>query len=260
MSTLLDIQGVSAGYGGEEVVRGVSLQVPGGELCALLGLNASGKTTLLRAVCGLIKPFQGRSVVNGVNVTALNEQKRARYVSYIPQRHSSMYGVSVLEAVLMGYTAQLGVFEAPSRGQRAAAQQALASVGLAEQAHSDFSKLSEGQKQMVILARALLQDAPVMLLDEPDSALDFLNRHAMMSRVRALVHEQGKAGLVTLHEPNTALEYCDRIVTLADGEIVCELALKDAGAPQLQACLAGLYGGIRILEDGGRFLVVREGE
>lgn len=172
MSALLSLRNIHTGYGSREIVRGASLAVEGGEFCALLGLNGCGKTTLLRAACGLLPMKEGRCMVGETETTHLDEKSRARLMSYIPQRGSPIMGKTVLEVVLMGFNARLRLLDSPGEAHRRIAMEHLTHLGLAELAGRDYATLSEGQKQLVILARALSQDTPVMLMDEPDSALD----------------------------------------------------------------------------------------
>ncbi len=254
---LLTLENISAGYGSRRVVRKVNLAIERGEFCALLGLNGSGKTTLLKAVCGLLPMEEGRCLVNGLDCTGFNEYKRAKYISYIPQRYSKMQGVTVLDAVLMGRNPHLALFASPSGADREQAKNLLDKMNIAQLAHQDFARISEGQKQLVILARTLLQDAPVMLMDEPDSALDFLNRHKMLARVRQLICDEGKAGLVTLHDPNFALAYCHRLFLLQGGEIAGELSLAAASKEEIRQCLAKIYGDIIILEHENRYMMLQ---
>ena len=255
-SPLLSLQNVSAGYGEKTVVNGVSLAVRPGEFCALLGLNGSGKTTLLKAICGLLPVKSGSCLVGGTDLTGLNEYRRARHISYIPQRHSKLLGVRVLDAVMMGLYSRLHALEFPTAQDRQAANLALEKTGMAHLAAEDFSRLSEGQKQMVILARTLVQNTPVMLMDEPDSALDFLNRRKMLEEVRQLIHREGKAGLVSLHDPSLALEYCDHIVLIHGGQVISDLHLSRACHLEIETCLSQIYGGITLLKHEDRYVVL----
>lgn len=257
---MLRLENVTAGYGGGAVVRDVTLAVDRGELCGLLGLNGSGKTTLLKAVCGLLPGKGGLCLVNGLDCTRFHEHKRARFISYIPQRHSQMQGISVLDVVLMGRNPHLGLLESPTADDRRRAVETIEKMGLTELIDKDFARLSEGQKQMVILSRTLVQDTPAMLMDEPDSALDFLNRHRMLAKIRDLIHSEGKAGLITLHDPNFALAYCDRLILLKNGRLAGELKMEAASKETIRDCLAMIYGDIAVLEHGGHYMALRAPE
>lgn len=223
MNGLLSLTNITAGYGGRKIVRDISLEIGKGEFCALLGLNGSGKTTLLKAICGLIPSQTGSCFVDGLNCTRFHEDKRARYISYIPQRHSKMQGVTVCDVVLMGCNPHLGLLGSPTREDKEQAESIISKMGLSDLIGWDFARLSEGQKQLVILTRTLVQNAHVMLMDEPDSALDFLNRHMVLTKIREIIRREGKAGLITLHDPNSALAYCDRIILIKNGEVAGQL-------------------------------------
>jgi len=256
MNSLLSLQGVTVGYGGHIVVRDVTFDISAGEFCALLGLNASGKTTLLKGICGLSPLAGGHCLSGGLDYTGFSEKRRANYISYIPHRSSKLIGVTVLDAVTMGLNARLGALEFRSAWDKAFALDTLEKIGIGHLAGNDFSRLSEGQKQLVILARTLVQDTPVILMDEPDSALDFLNRHRLLDIFRSLIKSEGKAGLVTLHDPNLALNYCDRLILLHDGKIASDIALSGASQSEIQKCLAVIYGDITLMEYGGHYIVV----
>lgn len=255
MNGLLLLENITAGYGNREVVRDIRLEIGRGEFCALLGLNGSGKTTLFKALCGLIPTQAGSCLVNGLDCTRFHERKRARYISYIPQRHSKMQGVTVRDVALMGCNPHLPFLGSPTLGDRERAEGILTKMGLRDLAERDFAQLSEGQKQLVILSRTLVQNAPVMLMDEPDSALDFPNRHMVLSKMRELIHREGKAGLITLHDPNSALAYCDRIILLKNGGIVGRLELAGASKGTISIQLSKIYGNIDVVEHNGRFIV-----
>ena len=258
MNSMLAVKNISAGYGSRIVVKNISIDIPMGKFCALLGLNGSGKTTLIKAILGLIPIKTGSCFINGTDCTHMSEYKRARYISYIPQRHSKLLGVSVIDAVMMGYYSALGPLEYPSDIQKQAALGSLQNVGLAHFADEDFSRLSEGQKQMVILARTLIQNTPIMLMDEPDGALDFLNRHYMLSEVRSLIHKNNIAGLVTLHDPGLALKYCDHLFLIANGKIRGDLDISDISGVEknmVEDCLSLIYNDITVFDRNGKYFV-----
>lgn len=257
MSALLSLRNIHTGYGSREIVRGASLAVEGGEFCALLGLNGCGKTTLLRAACGLLPMKEGRCMVGETETTHLDEKSRARLMSYIPQRGSPIMGKTVLEVVLMGFNARLRLLDSPGEAHRRIAMEHLTHLGLAELAGRDYATLSEGQKQLVILARALSQDTPVMLMDESDSALDFVNRHMVLGKIRAVLHERQQAGLITLHDPNFALSYCDRLLLMQDGTIVTEIDMRNTDRATIEAALGIIYGEIAVLEYKDRYIMTR---
>ena len=182
----LCVQDLTVRYGAAAVLQGVSFSVPvSGQLIGLLGVNGSGKTTLLKAAAGLL-PHTGQCLLDGVPLESLSTRRLAQTVSYIPQQSGISVSLSAREVVLMGFNPRLGVLQSPTAAMRAAADEALRTVGLADKAGQDYLTLSGGEKQLCILARTIAEDAPLLLLDEPDSALDLANR----SRMTALLAQQ----------------------------------------------------------------------
>ncbi|MDR2598792.1 MAG: ABC transporter ATP-binding protein [Oscillospiraceae bacterium] len=242
---MLLINNLTIKYGTKTIIDNVSLELKSNEIVALLGLNGSGKTTLLKGLCGLLPISNGEILINDnnkiISLTKANEKQRANYISFIPQRHSKLIGVTVINAVLMGLNARLGIFEQPTADDKKLTLEALEKMNIQHLANDVFSELSEGQKQLVVLARTLVQNTPVMLMDEPDSALDFSNTHSALSNIRKLVHNENKTCLITLHDPNLALSYCDRIILIDKGKIVSELLLKETSRDDITSCLSKVY-------------------
>ena len=259
MSEMLCLNHICVSYGSRQILHGIDLSLQPGEFCALLGLNGSGKSTLLHGLCGFL-PMAGQVQVNGIDCTRMHEKKRAQLLSFLPQTPSLAGGRTTLAAVLMGYTAQLGLFDSPSAAQRQNALAILGRFGLADRADVDFGTLSQGQKQLVLLARSMVQEAPVMLMDEPDSALDFTNRHHMLRLIRDSIHSQQRCGLITLHDPNFAMAYCDRLVLLHGGVILAQITMASASAEELREQLSLLYGPVEVLSYGGRFFMVEKAD
>ena len=244
-------------FGGDVILQDINFEVRDNEKIAIVGRNGCGKTTLLRAACGLLPMKEGRCMVGETETTHLDEKSRARLMSYIPQRGSPIMGKTVLEVVLMGFNARLRLLDSPGEAHRRIAMEHLTHLGLAELAGRDYATLSEGQKQLVILARALSQDTPVMLMDEPDSALDFVNRHMVLGKIREVLHERQQAGLITLHDPNFALSYCDRLLLMQDGTIVTEIDMRNTDRATIEAALGIIYGEIAVLEYKDRYIMTR---
>jgi iron complex transport system ATP-binding protein len=216
----VQIDGMTAGYGHTPVLHEVSVEMAAGRICALIGRNGSGKTTLMRCVNGILKPVKGTIAVSGRDIRCMRRDEIARRISLVPQGNYSPFQFSCLEIVLMGGASRVKPWSAPCAGEKRRAMEICREVGVADLAERPFNCLSGGQKQLIMLARALHQDAPVMLLDEPNSHLDFPNQHMMMGLMRRFVRERGVTVLITLHDPNLALQYCDDVVMLAQGRVV----------------------------------------
>lgn len=254
-----DVQDLSTGYHGHTVLHHVSFQLQEHTLTGLLGNNGCGKTTMLKALCCLL-PHTGQSAYQGMPLESMTLRQRSRIVSYIPQRSSITISMSALDVVLMGFNATLGLLKQHSPAQHDEALQALDQVGIAHLAHTDYLKLSEGQKQLCILVRTLIEKAPLLLLDEPDSALDFTNRFAILHTLEQVVQNRPAAGLLCLHDPLLALEYCNQLVLLKDGKCVCILHPATDSVSHMEAALQQIYGPLSLTactdSSGKRHLVM----
>ena len=244
--SLLTLRHLQFHYESRAILRDVSLCVEPGELCAVMGVNGSGKSTLLRLAAGLLQQPDDEAVtLDGTSVNRLSARERARLASFLPQRFGVHFDTSVLDVVLMGANPELGPIRTPTRRHREQALQILDTLNIRAFAEKNFLTLSEGQKQMVMIARSLLQKSPLLLMDEPDSALDLNNRSHLMETLRAVV-QTGKGALLVLHDQQLALTYCDRIFLLHNGVICGQIT---AGAPdfgQIQAQIAQAFPQVRL--------------
>ncbi|TJX14576.1 ABC transporter ATP-binding protein [Tissierella creatinini] len=251
------VDGIKASYGKDLIVDDISFEINKKEFTALLGLNGAGKTTLLKVICGLLKPISGQCLIDDININALKDKERARYISFMPQRNSIVYGSRVIDVVLMGATPYLGPFDTPSKEHRQMAYNILEKIEMESFADENFLYLSEGQKQLIIIARNLMQNSKVMLFDEPDSALDFNNSHMVLSKIREVVKKENKAGLITLHDPNMALNYCDRIIILKDKKMFADFNTHDIRDHFLKDIFEEIYGDIDIIEHKGKHMIIK---
>lgn len=234
------------GYPDKEVVKGIDLEVDKGQFCAIVGLNGCGKTTLLKSICGLIPVKEGKVFVNGTDSLLLNEKQRARLISFIPQRISPISGMSALDVVVMGVNPYLGLFDNPSGKDYEKAVLTLEKLGMKDVSQKEFSHLSEGIKQLVILARTLVQNTPVMLMDEPDSALDYVNKNIVLKKISQIIHSEKKCALISIHDPLSAIRYCDRILFMKDGLIVNDVIVKTASRKNIEDAFAMIYGDLKL--------------
>ena len=164
MAERLIVRGLCAGYGRREIVRGVGFAVRPGEVCALLGPNGCGKTTLLRAVCGLL-PSRGECLLDGRPIPAMSVRERARCIGYLAQSTRAPLHLGALEVVLMGVYAQCPPLCGPTQAQRRRALDALEGLGVAALAEADFAEMSAGQQHLVLLARAMASDPALLVLE-----------------------------------------------------------------------------------------------
>jgi iron complex transport system ATP-binding protein len=194
----------------------VTFALDPGETLAVLGGNGAGKTTLFRTLLGLLPPQAGTVLVGGVALPDLAPGERARRLAYVPQQHVPAFGFSVLEAVLMGRASLVGTFARPGEGDYRAAHGALATLRIDALAQRPVTEISGGERQLVMIARALAQRAAVLVLDEPTASLDFGNRARVLGEIDRL-REGGMTILFSTHEPDQALAHADRALLLADG-------------------------------------------
>lgn len=221
------IQNLSAGYGEKVVLHDINLNFRGGGIWALLGKNGSGKTTLFRCIGALLRPKLGEVRVAGTKINNLERREIASLVSLVPQKTTSVFSYSVLDMVLMAENAKIRAWERPEEDAIRRAMEACAEVGITHLLDRNYGDLSGGEQQLVLIARGIMQDTPVMLLDEPISHLDFRNQHQIMNLLTRLVQEKGVTVIVTLHDPNIAVLYCDHVVMLDQGAVVAAGKMKE---------------------------------
>ncbi|WP_235948777.1 ABC transporter ATP-binding protein [Candidatus Frankia alpina] len=218
----VEVNGLSFGYGRNgHRITDVSLSVRATEVCCLLGPNGAGKTTLLRCLLGLLKPESGTVRIAGRDLGTLTPRELARSVAYVPQSTSSPFPFTALDIAVMGRTPHLGLLEAPGAADRRSALAQLDRLGIARLADRSFAALSGGERQLVLLARALVQQAAILILDEPTAALDYGNEVRTLHVVAELARE-GHAIIMTTHQPSHALTYSNRAVLMRGGVVIAD--------------------------------------
>jgi iron complex transport system ATP-binding protein len=213
---MLAVDDLAFGIGARRVGSDVTFALDPGETLAVLGGNGAGKTTLFRTLLGLLPAQAGSVLVNGDRVDALAPPERAKRLAYVPQQHVPAFGFTVVESVLMGRASRLSTFARPGAADRAAAFGALQRLGIGSLSGRPVTELSGGERQLVLVARALAQEAPVLILDEPTASLDFGNRARVLREIDRL-RSAGMTIMFSTHEPDHALAHADRALLLADG-------------------------------------------
>ncbi|MCB8983394.1 MAG: heme ABC transporter ATP-binding protein [Ardenticatenaceae bacterium] len=216
---MLTIQNLSAAYGVRRVLEDVSLTVAAGEVLAVIGPNGAGKSTLVRTVSGVLPLQSGQVSVGERPLHSLSINERARCLAVVPQARQLPGSFTVRETILLGRTPYLGWLGKSSRQDQEQVDWALERTCLVELAERKVGELSGGEQQRVLLARALVQAAPVLLLDEPTTHLDLQHQSSLLNLLRSLAAEQNLAVLIVLHDLNLASLYADRVALLVNGRI-----------------------------------------
>ena len=214
----LEAKHLDFGYSGHRVGSDVSLSLEAGEVLCLLGPNGSGKTTLFKTLLGLLPAQGGAVALDGADLTGQARDEVARLVSYVPQAHAAFFPFTVREVVLMGRTAHLGVFSSPSKRDREIAQAAIERMHLAPLADSVYTRISGGERQLALVARALAQEARVVVMDEPTANLDFGNQVRVLRHIQLLA-QSGIGVLLSTHDPDQAFLCADRVAMLHEGRL-----------------------------------------
>lgn len=248
---LIEAQRLGIGYPGHSVGRGISLTVSAGEVLCLLGPNGSGKTTLFKTLLGLLPEQAGEVLISGAPLESMSRQELARTVAYVPQAHNAQFPYTVFDMVLMGRTAHMGVFARPSEADRWAALASLDRLGIADLADSEYTRISGGQRQLALVARALAQEAPAVIMDEPTASLDFGNQVLVLSEISALA-SRGLAIVLSTHDPDHAFSIADRVLLLSDGGLVANGTPADVLKPERLREVYGVTVGIETLKSGQR--------
>ncbi|MBV8563274.1 MAG: ABC transporter ATP-binding protein [Actinobacteria bacterium] len=249
---MIELDGVSVRFGDVEAVHDLSLAAEAGEWVALIGPNGAGKTSALRALAGLV-PFSGEIRLDGSDARELGRRALARLVAFVPQKPETPPELTVAEYVLLGRTPHISYFGSEGRGDRESARHALRRLELEDFAERRLGSLSGGELQRAVLARALAQEAPVLLLDEPTTALDLGRQQLVLELVDSL-RGDGLTVVSTMHDLTLAGQYADRLLLLDRGRVVAE----GAAAEVLSEANVGSHYGARVQvveQDGAVFVL-----
>ena len=223
---ILSAQELAIGYGSKTVAKGVCFNLSQAQVLCLLGPNGSGKSTLFKTVLGLISALSGQLTVLNEPLARWSRRDLAKHIAYVPQHSASLFAFTVLDMVLMGRSAYMGLFSSPSKNDKDMAWYCLQRLGIEHLAERLFPQLSGGEQQLVLLARALAQEPKALILDEPTASLDFGNQILVIEQVQQL-KEQGLAIFLCTHQPEHAMRMADQVLLLAKGQVFAQGATQE---------------------------------
>ena len=225
-------------YGEKQVLRSVSVGAEYGEFLSVLGPNGAGKSTLFRCMLGILAPSAGATLVDGEDISAMTAARLARAIAYIPQSHNPVFNFSVRDVVLMGTTAQLSRFSSPGKKEVQLAEAAMERIGISHLRSRGCGNISGGELQLALIARAMAQQAKILVMDEPSASLDYGNKLRLMETVKGLTRE-GYTVIQSTHDPDQAYLYSDQILALYDGRILARGTPRETISSSL---ISRLYG------------------
>ncbi len=216
---MIQVSHLSCDLGGRRVLSDISFSLEKGQLLSVLGPNGVGKSTLFRCLLGLVAHCQGTILLDGTAIEQLSPRQQAQKIAYVPQRQSVAFHYTIQEMVLMGTAAQHSLYTSPGPAQLEHATQALNQVGISHLATRMYHQISGGEQQLTLIARALAQQAPILILDEPVSNLDYGNQMRILRLMQNLT-QQGYAVIQSTHHPDQAYQFSHKILALKDGSVL----------------------------------------
>lgn len=233
----IEVSNLSYGYGKHIVLCDVSLTAEKGEILAVLGPNGVGKSTLFQCILGLLMFKQGRISIDGRDLNSFSPQELAKCVAYIPQSHAPVFNFPVRDIVLMGTSAQISAISMPGQKQVHMAEQSMERLGITHLRERGYMQISGGERQLALIARALAQNAKILVMDEPTSNLDYGNQIRILSQIKKLAGE-GYTIIYSTHNPDQSFLFADKVAALQRGRVVA------AGSPRhvlTAELISGLY-------------------
>ncbi|HKL12347.1 MAG TPA: ABC transporter ATP-binding protein [Halanaerobiales bacterium] len=219
---MLEVKNLGFSYNKVKTINNINFRVKRQEFSCLLGANGSGKTTILKCLNGVLEKDEGKIKIDQTDLDELNQRQIAQYVSMVPQEHSVVFSYRVLDVVTMGATPYLGFGKMPGQKHYERALKILKKLDIEYLADRQYNQLSGGEKQLILIARALMQDTGYLIMDEPTSHLDFKNKNLLMREIKKLTRNSNTGVIMALHDPNLALKYCDRVIIVKDGSIMAD--------------------------------------
>lgn len=243
----LQSRALTIGYGGVRIASGIDLEVRPGEVTCLLGPNGSGKTTLFKTLIGLIPALAGEVTVGSRPLTHLSVREIAEQIAYVPQQHAPTFPFRVFDVVMMARQVRKGLLSAPGGRDRERTREVLDQLGILELSDADYSRISGGQRQMVMIARALAQDTRTLVLDEPTASLDYGNQVRIIGEI-ARLSRRGYGIVLSTHNPDHAFAVADKVMLMHAGGVVASGTPEDVLVAERLSAVYGVSMSIRQLD------------
>ncbi|MHB8962842.1 MAG: ABC transporter ATP-binding protein [Saccharofermentanales bacterium] len=215
----IQVSGLCFAYDKAKILNNLSFETVDGEMVFLLGPNGAGKTTLFRCLLGQLRPSAGEITIAGRPLSSYSPSALAKRVAYIPQSEAPVYNYSVLQMAVMGRTTHLSALASPSRSDYLLTMDMLDKLGIAHLAHRGIQEISGGEHQLMLIARALVQQADILVMDEPASSLDYGNQLRIQMQLKDLSRE-GRLILQSSHNPQHAMLFADKVIALLGGNVI----------------------------------------
>jgi iron complex transport system ATP-binding protein len=215
------VSNLSFSYGERPVLENVNVKAESGQLLSIIGPNGVGKSTLFHCMLGLLNSYKGQIKINGKDIKGLGVKEMAKLIAYVPQSHYPSFNFSVFDMVLMGTTVQVSAYSTPGKEQTKLVESALERLGIAHLKHRGYTKISGGERQLIIIARALVQQTGVLILDEPTANLDFGNQILVLTQIKYLAKD-GYTIVQATHNPEHAFMFSDRVLAIHEGKVLAD--------------------------------------
>ncbi len=235
---MIRVEHLSFSYGETRILKDVNFNADRGSLAALIGPNGAGKSTLFRCILKFLSGYEGKVMLDGQDMKDMSRPEIARKIAYIPQTSIPVFNYAVIDIVLMGMTSGLRLLETPKKEHIRRAEEVLEGLGVLHLRDRGFGRISGGERQLVLLARAIAQDARILIMDEPTANLDYGNQLRVMERIRSLA-KAGYTVIMSTHDPAQALLFADIAFVLQDG---CMLASGPPKEVLTEEMMNKLYG------------------
>lgn len=247
---MLDVKNLKFSYHDNKILHNINFTLNKGDFSGFLGKNGAGKTTVFKCILGLINNYDGQILVDDVDKKKISIKDLSKKIAYIPQKTNIPFNYSVRDFVLMGANNKLNVFSTPDRMLLEKVDGILCRLNIENLKYSSFLKISGGEQQLVMIARAIMQDTEYIIMDEPTSALDFSNQEHIMNIISKLVKQNNIGVIISSHNPNLVVKYCDKIIAISDGTIIESGAVEKVLSEDLIKRIYGVDCKIYDTDDG----------